>query len=108
MYCTSKAALLMLGQILKNELAKQGIWFGTVIPGNVDTPMQAEIRAIDPEIMPMVEQWRQYKAKCALIDPEFVSQFLKWLLLDVHGAQLGEREWNIRDSEWQHASQRLA
>jgi hypothetical protein len=23
--------------------------------------MQAEIRAIDPEIMPMVEQWREYK-----------------------------------------------
>jgi NAD(P)-dependent dehydrogenase (short-subunit alcohol dehydrogenase family) len=95
MYCTSKAALFMLGQILKNELAKQGIWFGTVIPGNVDTPMQAEIRAIDPEIMPMVEQWRQYKEKCALIEPEFISQFLKWLLLDVHVAQLGVREWNI-------------
>ena len=107
MYCTSKATLLMLGQILKNELAKQGIWFGNVIPGNVDTPMQAEIRAIDPEIMPMVEQWRQYKATGALFEPEFVAQFLEWLLLEVHDAQLGEKEWNIRDSEWQHASQRL-
>ena len=87
--------MFMLGQILKNELAKQGIWFGNVIPGQVDTPMQAEIRVTDPEIMPMVEQWRQYKAKCALIEPEFIYQFLKWLLLDVHGAQLGVREWNI-------------
>ena len=107
LYCTSRAALSMLGQILKDELAKQGIWVGTVIPGQVDTPMQAEIRAIDPEIMPMVEQWREYKTTGSLFEPEFVAQFLEWLLLEVHGAQLGEREWNIRDSEWQHASQRL-
>ena len=46
----------MLGKILKDELAKQGVWFGTVIPGQVETPMQAEIRAIDPEMMPIVEQ----------------------------------------------------
>ena len=98
----------MLGQILKDELAKQGVWFGTVIPGQVDTPMQAEIRAIDPEIMPMVEQWREYKTTVALFEPEFFVQFLEWLLLEVHGARLGEREWNISDSEWQHASKRLA
>ena len=88
----------MLGQILKDELAKQGVWFGTVIPGQVDTAMQAEIRAIDPEIMPMVEQWREYKTTDSLFKPEFVAQFLEWLLLEVHGAQLGEREWNIRNS----------
>ena len=51
---------------------------------------------------------RQYKAMEALFEPGFVAQFLERLLLEVHGAQLGEREWNIRDSEWQHASQRLA
>ena len=56
----------MLGQILKDELAKQGIWFGTVIPGQVDTLMQAEIRAIDPELMPIVEQWRECKTKGSL------------------------------------------
>ena len=37
LYCTFKAALFMLGQILKDELAKQGVWFGTGIPGQVDT-----------------------------------------------------------------------
>ena len=108
LYCTAKAALFMLGKILKDELAKQGVWFGTVIPGQGDTPMQAEIRAIDPEMMPIVEQWREYKTTGSLSKPEFVAQFLGWLLLEVNGAQLGEREWNIHDSEWQHASQRLA
>ena len=97
----------MLGQMLKDELAKQGVWFGTVIPGQVDTPMQAEIRAIDPEIMPMVEQLRQYKATGALFEPEFFAQFLEWLMFKVHGAPLSEREWIIRDSEWQHAGQTL-
>ena len=73
----------------------------------MDTPIKAEIKQIDSEIMPMVEQWREYKTTGSLFEPEFVAQFLEWLLLEVHGAQLGEREWNICDSKWQHTSQRL-
>jgi benzil reductase ((S)-benzoin forming) len=107
MYCTSKAALFMLGQLLKDELAQRNIWFGSVRPGIVDTPMQAEIRALEPENFPMVEQFRQYKATGALVTSELVAQYLEWLLLEVSGPQLGEREWDIRDSEWQSAWQKL-
>jgi benzil reductase ((S)-benzoin forming) len=108
MYCTSKAALFMLGQLLKEELAQRNIWFGSVRPGIVDTPMQAEIRALEPENFPMVEQFRQYKATGALVTSELVAQYLEWLLLEVSGPQLGEREWDIRDAEWQSAWQNLA
>jgi NAD(P)-dependent dehydrogenase (short-subunit alcohol dehydrogenase family) len=108
MYCTSKAALLMLGQLLKGELAQRNIWLGSVRPGIVDTPMQAEIRALEPENFPMVEQFRQYKATGALVTSELVAQYLEWLLLEVSGPQLGEREWDIRDAEWQSAWQKLA
>jgi len=107
MYCTSKAALFMLGQLLKDELAQRNIWFGSVLPGIVDTPMQAEIRALEPENFPMVEQFRQYKATGALVTSELVAQYLEWLLLEVSGPQLGEREWDIRDAEWQSAWQKL-
>ncbi len=108
MYCTSKAALFMLGQLLKSELAQRNIWFGSVRPGIVDTPMQAEIRALEPKDFPMVEQFRQYKATGALVTSELVAQYLEWLLLEVSGPQLGEREWDIRDAEWQSAWQKLA
>jgi NAD(P)-dependent dehydrogenase (short-subunit alcohol dehydrogenase family) len=108
MYCTSKAALFMLGQLLKDELAQRNIWFGSVRPGIVDTPMQAEIRALEPENFPMVEQFRQYKATGALVTSELVAQYLEWLLLEVSGPQLVEREWDIRDAEWQSAWQKLA
>ena len=108
MYCTSKAALFMLGQLLKDELAQRNIWFGSVRPGIVDTPMQAEIRALEPENFPMVEQFRQYKATGALVTSELVAQYLEWLLLEVSGPQLGEREWDIRYAEWQSAWQKLA
>lgn len=108
MYCTSKAALFMLGQLLKGELAQRNIWFGSVRPGIVDTPMQAEIRALAPKDFPMVEQFRQYKATGALVTSELVAQYLEWLLLEVSGPQLGEREWDIRDAEWQSAWQKLA
>ncbi|MGA1136915.1 MAG: SDR family NAD(P)-dependent oxidoreductase [bacterium] len=107
MYCTSKAALFMLGQLLKDELAQRNIWFGSVRPGIVDTPMQAEIRALEPENFPMVEQFRQYKATGALVTSELVAQYLEWLLLEVSGPQLGDREWDIRDAEWQSAWQKL-
>jgi benzil reductase ((S)-benzoin forming) len=107
MYCTSKAALFMLGQLLKDELAQRNIWFGSVRPGIVDTPMQAEIRALEPENFPMVEQFRQYKATGALVTSELVAQYLEWLLLEVSGPQLGEREWDIRDVEWQSAWQKI-
>lgn len=43
----------------------------------------------------------------ALHEPELVAQFFKWFLLEMHSAQLSEREWIIRDSEWQHAGQTL-
>ena len=108
MYCTSKAALFMLGQLLKDELAQRNIWFGSVRPGIVDTPMQAGIRALEPKDFPMVEQFRQYKATGALVTSELVAQYLEWLLLEVSGPQLGEREWDIRDAEWQSAWQKLA
>lgn len=108
MYCTSKAALFMLGQLLKDELVQRNIWFGSVRPGIVDTPMQEEIRALKPESFPMVEQFRQYKATGALVTSELVAQYLEWLLLEVSGPQLGEREWDIRDTEWQSAWQKLA
>ncbi len=108
MYCTSKAALFMLGQLLKDELAQRNIWFGSVRPGIVDTPMQAVIRALEPEIFPMVEQFRHYKATGTLVTSELVAQYLEWLLLEVPGPQLGEQEWDIRDAEWQSAWQKLA
>ena len=108
MYCTSKAALFMLGQLLKDELAQRNIWFGSVRPGIVDTPMQAEIRALEPENFPMVEQFRQYKATGALVTSELVAQYLEWLLIEVPGPQLGEQEWDIRDPKWQPAWQKLA
>jgi benzil reductase ((S)-benzoin forming) len=107
LYCTSKAALFMLGQLLRDELAQRNIWFGSVRPGIVDTPMQAEIRALEPENFPMVEQFRQYKATGALVTSELVAQYLEWLLLEVSGPQLGEREWDIRDVEWQSAWQKI-
>jgi NAD(P)-dependent dehydrogenase (short-subunit alcohol dehydrogenase family) len=106
MYCTSKAALFMLGQLLKDELAQRNIWFGSVRPGIVDTPMQAEIRGLAHENFPMVEQFRQYKVTGALVTSELVAQYLEWLLLEVSGPQLGEKEWDIRDMEWHHAWQK--
>ena len=41
---------------------------------------------------------RQYKVMEALFEPEFIAQFLEWLLRAMHDAQLSEREWIILGS----------
>lgn len=98
-YCTSKAALFMLGRCLSEELEPQGIRVGSVRPGVVDTPMQEEIRGASEEEFPSVERFRELKSTDQLLSVEEVGRFLAWLLLDVEGPRFSEAEWDIRD-DW--------
>jgi benzil reductase ((S)-benzoin forming) len=97
-YCISKAALHMLYQCWRVELRERGILVGSARPGVVDTPMQAEIRALDPSTFPDVEAFRQLKSEGQLAAPATVARFLAWLLLEADAAQFAEHENDIRDA----------
>lgn len=98
-YCISKSALHMLYQCWREELRERNILVGSARPGVVDTPMQAEIRALDETAFPDVDAFRKLKENGQLTTPETVARFFAWLLLDADAAQFREHENDIRDAE---------
>lgn len=92
-YCTSKAGLYMLYQVLRTELEPFNIGVGSVRPGVVDTPMQELIRGQTAERFPDVQRFLDLKREGRLIEPEPLAQFLCWLLLDCDAQTYSQKEW---------------
>ncbi len=103
-YCVTKAALYMLYQCCKKELDAYNICVGSVMPGVVDTPMQAVICETPLEHLPGVQDFISLKETQKLVSPEVVADFLKWLLLDTSDDEFTRDEWDISDrshhKEW--------
>ncbi|KTD18836.1 yueD sepiapterin reductase [Legionella lansingensis] len=94
-YCVSKAALSMLTRCW--QLESRSTAFTSVMPGIIDTDMQAIIR----HARFMDEEKRHFfqvlKEDRRLLSPETVALFLCWLLLDVSKEQFISQEWDIYD-----------
>jgi NAD(P)-dependent dehydrogenase (short-subunit alcohol dehydrogenase family) len=97
-YCISKSALHMLYQCWREELRTRDILVGSARPGVVDTPMQADIRALDERAFPDVDAFRKLKTNGQLTSADAVGRFLAWLLLDADAAQFSAQENDIRDA----------
>ncbi len=96
-YCTSKAALFMLYQVLNRELNEQNIWVGSLRPGVVNTPMQDEVRQARREEFPALERFIQLKKEGKLLPPGVVAQFIAQVLLTTSNEQFVQKEWDIRE-----------
>ncbi|KGP62776.1 sepiapterin reductase [Legionella norrlandica] len=95
-YCVSKAALAMLTQCWQIE--SRSVAFASVMPGIIDTDMQAIARHgsnMDPS---QVNFYRRLKEHNRLISPETVAEFLAWLLLDIDKKIYVSKEWDIYDT----------
>lgn len=98
-YCTGKAALHMVYQVLREELRDRGISVGSLRPGVVDTPMQALIREQPPERFPMVQRFLDLHATGQLESPAEVAGCVAWLLLDAGEEAFSASEWSFTDPE---------
>ncbi|EAR22131.1 SDR family oxidoreductase [Nitrococcus mobilis] len=96
-YCTAKAALYMLYQVLDMELRSHGIAVGSVRPGVVDTPMQALIREQDSERFPEVERFRELERTGGLESPDTVADFVWQLLTRTTADEFAAQEWDIQE-----------
>ncbi|HYW02859.1 MAG TPA: SDR family NAD(P)-dependent oxidoreductase [Gammaproteobacteria bacterium] len=96
-YCTSKAALHMVYQVYREELADHDIAVGSIRPGVVDTPMQARVRALPPEVFPDRERFVEMKRTGRLLDPARSAAAMVSLLLDTDAARFSRQEWDVRD-----------
>lgn len=87
LYCASKAGLEHFGRCLAAEQA-QARYPADVVnlsPGVIDTGMQAEIRAADPQGFPDHARFAELHARGALADPDQVADAL------LRGVDLGRR-----------------
>mmetsp|Transcript_8784 Transcript_8784/g.13116 ORF Transcript_8784/g.13116 Transcript_8784/m.13116 type:complete len:255 (+) Transcript_8784:3-767(+) len=98
-YCTSKAALHMLWKSFRLEKPMENVFFGSVRPGVVDTPMQSVIRESN---MDNVENFRRLKSENQLTTVEEVAAFLDFLLHDALPEEYEAEEWDIRDPKHRH------
>ncbi len=94
-YCVSKAALAMLTQCWQLECAD--VAFAHVMPGIIDTPMQAKIRETVHMAAEKRHFFEQLKRENRLLTPQCVAAFLCWLLLDIDRGLFASKEWDIYD-----------
>lgn len=99
-YCVSKAALSMLTQCW--QLESDSVVFASVMPGIIDTDMQALARERCDMDMEHVLFYRRLKENNRLIAPETVAEFLVWLLLDSDKKTFASKEWDIYDRDHHH------
>jgi NAD(P)-dependent dehydrogenase (short-subunit alcohol dehydrogenase family) len=101
-YCVSKAALSMLTKCW--QLESDSIAFASVMPGIIDTQMQAIARSAQNPDEDRSIFYNRLKEHQRLLTAETVAEFLTWLLLDVDKHTYSSHEWDIYDTthhkEW--------
>lgn len=101
-YCISKAGLSMLTRCWQTEYPNMAS--ASVMPGIVDTTMQAVIRESEHLAPEKHQFFHDLKNNNQLVSPETVAAFLTWLLLDITPERYISHEWDIYDAshhaEW--------
>ena len=95
-YCVSKAGLSMLTQCFQLEYPSLAI--ASVMPGIIDTAMQASIRASTHMTKEKHDFFVDLKLKQQLLTVESVAAYLTWLLLDVEKSEYVSKEWDIYEA----------
>ena len=95
LYAMAKHAQASVTTSLRLELAPE-VLVASAIPGEVDTGMQADLRAPDPSLFALAEFFRENKPN--LIPVEVAVDFLAWLLTETADAEYSrESDWYIYD-----------
>ena len=97
-YSATKAALLALVKSWNAQFNKENIFFASVQPGTVNTPMQDKLRTYPVEQFPEVEMFQRFKTQNQLLSPEISAKFIKWLLCETTNDDFSKGEWNIYDT----------
>jgi benzil reductase ((S)-benzoin forming) len=94
-YCMSKHALHAVTASLRHDL-NPNIGVAELIPGEVDTGMQADLREPDPEEFPLASFFRGNRAN--LIPAAVAAQFCYWVLTQTTPETFNRAEpWFIYD-----------
>ncbi len=95
LYCMSKHALHSISNSLRLELPAT-LAVAELIPGEVDTGMQADLRAPDPACFPLATFFRHNQAN--LIPCALAARFIAWVLTGTTMSEFSKAEpWFIYD-----------
>ncbi len=98
-YCMSKQALHAVTESLRHDLGP-GIVVAELIPGEVDTGMQASLRDPDPEEFPLAPFFRGNRIN--LIPSDVAAQFCYWVLTQTTAEAFNRAQpWYIYEREYQ-------
>ncbi len=95
-YCVAKAGLDMWTRCIASELEEKKISAIAIAPGIVDTGMQEDIRASDPENFPDHSNFVSYHSEGMLVDADEVAGKLMPLITNHEMSQTGER-FDVRE-----------
>jgi NAD(P)-dependent dehydrogenase (short-subunit alcohol dehydrogenase family) len=99
-YCTSKVGLDQLTRVLALEVAGSGVAACIVLPGAVDTAMQARLRAVPPEDFTAAnaDAFRRLHTEGKLISPDEPARLIAWVVAEA-GAEANGQEYSVNDAE---------
>jgi benzil reductase ((S)-benzoin forming) len=95
-YCASKAAVVMVTEVVAEEERRNGLEAFALAPGVVDTGMQALVRSTRPEEFPEGDRFRRLHAEGRLVPPARVARFVLDRLVGGSGVEHGERPVQVR------------
>ncbi len=96
-YCMSKHALLAMTEAYQQDDSSKFLC-GHVIPGEVDSGMQAELREQDEAIFPLVKFFKENQVN--LVPTEVSAHFIYWLLTQTADDEFSrQKPWFIYDVE---------
>lgn len=99
-YCAAKAGLDMFTRTLALELAGSRVSTNLLYPGEVDTPMQEDIRSVDTSGSRLdASYFHDLHARGALARPESIADLIYWLVGPWSRTQNGGL-WRANDAEW--------
>lgn len=78
-YCAAKAGVDHFTRVVAAELEGSGVTVNAMLPGIVDTEMQAQIRQTDPRRFPELPRFQMYKQFGMLRDPSQPAQMILWM-----------------------------
>ena len=95
-YCVAKAGLDMWTRCIASELEEKKISAIAIAPGIVDTGMQEDIRASNPQNFPDHSNFVSYHSEGMLVDADEVASKLIPLITNHEMSQTGER-FDVRE-----------
>lgn len=98
-YCTSKAALFMIFQMLNAELEEKNIKTASLRPGVVNTEMQGFIREANLDKMPHLQKFHDLYNSNNMQSSGRVAHFAYWVLTQTSDKDFSAKEWDIKDGE---------